>query len=78
MPTLKEINELIHCQMIVGTSGEKLRCNPDFSNVRPVFVDEETLEVYDENEQYIGKATRRPGSNIFEVKLKAEAEKLIE
>jgi len=69
MPTLKEINELICCQMVIGKS---MRCKPDFSNVKTVYVDEETMEVYDKNKNYIGKATRWPGSQIFEVKLSDE------
>ena len=75
---MKETNELICCEMVIGKVSNPLRRNPDFSNVKTVYVNEKPMEVYDENKQYIGKATRYPGSQIFEVKLKAEAEKLIE
>ncbi len=62
--------ELICCQMIIGESNKPLRANRDFSNVKTVYVNEKTFEVYDENNQFLGIAERKFGSEIFEIKLK--------
>lgn len=65
----EQIEDLIPCQVIVGELGDPLRPNTDFSNVTTVYVNENTMVVYDDDYQYIGIAEPEIGSMMFTIKL---------
>lgn len=67
--TEKHKNELICCQMIIGGPCDPLRPNSDFSNLMTVYVNENTMEVYDGYDRYLGIAEREAGSQMFKIKL---------
>lgn len=66
---MKPKKDLIHCQMIVGNGNDPFLPNSDFSNMHSIFVDEDTLQVYDEDKNLIGIAKREFGSEILTIKL---------